>query len=307
MSFFALTKEITPQSAAISASGSDISQVDFDDFDVNLPESDVPIFEFLSKKKWIDNLLYPDLKSLSILDDEGVITRQESDLRIIIGSIFIAILLLIPTHALLSQNSDILTREKSQKLQSNDTKLINVFERPFPLRHFAAIFDDGSVYALSLSDRKAPEFLLKLPKWNTQVHGFSDENGMLYFMEASLSKPIRQYHVSFGAKRAKKIAQFGAKKICNYFLNSANSCKDSGPFPSEVFSRSLVYGKDLWLYWNQVQFAQFGGGGSVHANTVMWNAKKHRLLPGPEKPFVISNFKFVSLKNIDRVEKLIFC
>ena len=51
-------------------------------------------------KDWLGKLLYPELNTLNILEDQDVITRKESDLRIIHGTLCLAFLLLMPASFL---------------------------------------------------------------------------------------------------------------------------------------------------------------------------------------------------------------
>ena len=57
--------------------------------------------------------------------------------------------------------------------------------RGYPTLHLAMIFDDGQVYDISVKDKTLQDVnpLMKLPK-SKQYFGYSDENGVLYFIHS---------------------------------------------------------------------------------------------------------------------------
>ena len=63
------------------------------------------------------------------------------------------------------------------------------------------IFDDGQVYDISVKDKTLQDVnpLMKLPK-SKQYFGYSDENGVLYFIHSDTGKGITKFHKSFNKK-----------------------------------------------------------------------------------------------------------
>ena len=73
--------------------------------------------------------------------------------------------------------------------------------RGYPTLHLAIIFDDGLVCDFSVKNKTFQDFntLMKLSK-SEQYFGYSDENGVLYFIHSDTGKGITKFHKSFNKK-----------------------------------------------------------------------------------------------------------
>ena len=80
-----------------------------------------------------------------------------------------------------------------------------VTERGFPGLHLAIIYDNGSVWDFSFEEKipRIKEKLLKLPK-SGGYYGFSDDQGILYFLHFLDTKPIIKFHKKEGRKTIPK-------------------------------------------------------------------------------------------------------
>ena len=73
--------------------------------------------------------------------------------------------------------------------------------RGYPTLHLAMIFDDGLVYDFVVKEKYLQDVnqLMKLPK-SKEYFGYSDENGVIYFIHSDEAKKITKYHKSFSNK-----------------------------------------------------------------------------------------------------------
>ena len=75
--------------------------------------------------------------------------------------------------------------------------------RSFPILHLAIISKNGTVWDVSLNEKVSPSkmFLFNLPKsCSCGYHGYSDDKGILNFIEGHLNRKFVQYHPSFNGK-----------------------------------------------------------------------------------------------------------
>ena len=64
----------------------------------------------------------------------------------------------------------------------------------------AVVYNNGSIYQFSLQEKMCRGLLFKLPK-SDKYHGYSNDKGILYFIDGKLSKVknrVTKYHKSFG-------------------------------------------------------------------------------------------------------------
>lgn len=155
------------------------------------------------------------------------------------------------------------------------------------MTHLAVLFDDGSVYDLSLEEKISPSkgWILKLPK-KEQYHGYSDEKGFLYFVDGELISPVTRYH--------KSISQKGHDTIP---INN-NPFLEFGFGPSNtrinnfVFRRSILVGDYFWLLGNVGYGPEFWiGDFLVQSETIIWYKKKEKLGRGPDLPSFLNQNK----------------
>ena len=159
--------------------------------------------------------------------------------------------------------------------------------------HLAILFDDGSVYDLSLEKKVSPskEWILKLPK-KDQYHGYSDQRGILYFVDGELKSPVIKYH--------KSINQEGHEIIPFNINNVKSRLGILGPI-GMVFRCSVSVGNHFWLFgstniehpiWIINTF-------TTNVETAIWYKKKEKFGSGPDLPnFMTQNF-------VDKTQK--FC
>ena len=72
---------------------------------------------------------------------------------------------------------------------------ISILDRSFPWTHLAFITKNSSVFDISTvgNNFKQNGFLMKLPE-DVGYHGYSDNQGILYFFGQSMRKPVIKYH-----------------------------------------------------------------------------------------------------------------
>ena len=98
--------------------------------------------------------------------------------------------------------------------------------------HLAMISKNGTVWDVSLNEKVSPSniFLFKLPKsCPCGYRGYSDDKGILNFIEGHLNRKFVQYHSSFNGN--------GHKTGMKHQLNG-NIC----------YTQSLQFGNALWLF-----------------------------------------------------------
>ena len=151
------------------------------------------------------------------------------------------------------------------------------------MAHLALVFEDGSVYDFSLEEQVSPSKgqIIKLPK-KRQYHGYSDENGTLYFIDSELKSPVIKYH--------KSINEQGHRTIPNT-ADHLEKLGLVGPKPI-TFTSSISIGDYFWLLasseydiidinhppiWAMNNF-------SIHYATAIWYKKKEKLGRGPDLP-----------------------
>ena len=131
------------------------------------------------------------------LNDEDIITKEESVERIIVIATFLGILLLIPATALTiaqcvewSLKTPIVVTSESPQVPKEPIKAL-------PVHHVALIYQDGSVFDISLNMNlsASKQLLLKLPE-DKFYFGFDNGLGILNFLSATLGRPITQFYDS---------------------------------------------------------------------------------------------------------------
>ena len=118
------------------------------------------------------------------------------------------------------------------------------------MMHLAMVSTNGTIWDISLTENRSPSkrYLFKLPQSCT-YHGYSDAQGILYFIDGNLRKKITKYHSSFNKKGHKSGIKVGKEsKFC-----SPSSDWDATYICIVEFlcyKHSLQFGNLLWLYGN---------------------------------------------------------
>ena len=236
--------------------------------------------------------LFPAGVRPPILINEDIITKEESDLRIIwfqliLGGILsFAILVLVMIFGLSNfKDTPIVVQPKIK----------NVFEEKFPVLHLALISKNGSAYDWSSNEDISPSkgFLLKLPK-SKKYFGYSDPEGSLYFLDGELKKPLTKYN--------KKISNSGFE---TYSINTT-LINTSSDMEHTLCLIAISVGNILWLTSKvRSQETLFEWGLKIVEGTEIWSKKKQRIRSGPSLPLYLidtnahedSNFCATSLNS----------
>ena len=123
------------------------------------------------------------------------------------------------------------------------------------MMHLAMVSTNGTVWDISLTENSSPSkrYLFKLPKSCT-YHGYSDAQGILYFIEGQLGKKLIQYHSSFSKKGHKTVVKNiiinNDKLYCfPYDWQSMGfDYWDRQYICSQCYTQSLQFGNYFWLY-----------------------------------------------------------
>ena len=110
--------------------------------------------------------------------------------------------------------------------------------------HLAMVSKNGTIWDISLNENRSPSkhYLLKLPKSCT-YHGYSDAQGVLYFIDGHLRKKLTKYHSSFEKEGHKKGDKIDVSKLCSMFTICTS-------IELSCYKQSLQFGNLFWLYGN---------------------------------------------------------
>jgi len=113
------------------------------------------------------------------------------------------------------------------------------------MMHLAMISKNGTIWDTSLNERMSPskKYLLKLPN-SCGYHGYSDDKGILYFIDGRLRK-VTQYHSSIN-KNGHKIVT----KLQNplEFLETPWNPIMLLAFDDMCYLQSLQIGNNFWMF-----------------------------------------------------------
>ena len=112
----------------------------------------------------------------------------------------------------------------------------------FPVPHVALIYQDGSVFDLSLHEDLSPSQgkLLKLPK-DEGYFGYSDPQGVLYLISATIYRKITKYHRSFNHRT---IQDSGARGYIDGYWEFWDDLNDLSS--SYYFKYGIQFGRKFW-------------------------------------------------------------
>ena len=119
------------------------------------------------------------------------------------------------------------------------TTLFTHTDREFPMEHLAIISKNGTVWDISLNEKASPskKYLFKLPK-SCSYHGYSDDKGVLYFIDGYLTKVIK-FHESYnkhGHKEVTKLKKCDIEKSLECFYDDM------------CYLQSLKVGNIFWMF-----------------------------------------------------------
>ena len=115
---------------------------------------------------------------------------------------------------------------------------LNITDRDFPTIHLILVSTNGTVWDISLNENISPskKKLLKLPN-SCLYHGYSDDKGIVYFINGNLQKKMIKYHESF-----KRNGGTGFREGKKVYSVKHETC----------YAQSLWFGNYFWLlgYWH---------------------------------------------------------
>ena len=201
------------------------------------------------------------------LNDEDLISKEESENRILALALVSGILLLIPATIL----TILICIEWSWKPIIVIPTVPELPEKrnfnAFPVQHVALINHDGSVYDISLNKNlsASKQLLLKLPE-DKFYFGFDNGHGVLNFISATLSRKITQF---YSAKH-------------NVIPNSAPKMDH----PSDYWSEGIQVGCMFWVWgrnWRRKHAMnfQFNIFNAIDTDTLIYYWKRNVWRKGP--------------------------
>ena len=166
--------------------------------------------------------------------------------------------------------------------------------RDYPTIHLALIFNDGSVYDFSVKDKSLHNMnlLMKLPK-SKQYFGYSDDNGVIYFIHSDTKKSITKYHKSFNKKGHIVVNKSKQSKTFIKKLESEGFSQEGFQYSQADYSYGVLMGNRFWTfagydllrftsyYKNLVMNYDSGGWMNYSNQTTIWSTKKQVWMQGP--------------------------
>ena len=142
--------------------------------------------------------------------------------------------------------------------------------RGYPTLHLAMIFDDGLVYDFSVKDKCLQDvnLLMKLPK-SKEYFGYSDENGVIYFIHSDATKSITKFHKSFNNK---------GHATVNKSKRSKATGKEIIGFEFQ-YSHGVLLGNKFWIFghFDEEEFYS-----DLSTQTTIWSTRKKVWINGPD-------------------------
>ena len=113
-------------------------------------------------------------------------------------------------------------------------------DREFPTMHLAMISNNGTVWDISLIEKTSPsrKYLFELPQ-SCCYHGYSDDRGILYFIDGYLFK-VTQFHLAFNKHGHKNVAKLKTHTIDNIIYEFRNN--------DMCYMQSLNFGNNFWMF-----------------------------------------------------------
>ena len=176
--------------------------------------------------------LFPKKRQEWILEEEDLISQEESYSRITWLGIFMTCILSLIAVSQIVQLLIILWPEKPPIIVQ--PKLLkDKFLRKFPIPHIAMVSKSGQVFDFSLAENISPSrgLLLKLSEAE-HYFVFSNPKGVLYFIDSELRKDVTQYHQNLTKQGHQVIPKSGL-----------NIPKD------KIYIQSLLINGFFWLFY----------------------------------------------------------
>ena len=143
------------------------------------------------------------------------------------------------------------------------------------------IFDDGLVYDFVVKDKYLQDVnqLMKLPK-SKEYFGYSDKNGVIYFIHSDEKKKITKYHKSFNIKGHITVSK---SKRPKYLIGKENQ--------GFQYSYGVLLGNRFWTFgryqdrlfnlpqhgWSPDRFTKWQSN-----QTTIWSTEKKLWIKGPD-------------------------
>ena len=151
------------------------------------------------------------------------------------------------------------------------------------------IFDDGLVYDFVVKDKCLQDInqLMKLPK-SKEYFGYSDENGVIYFVHSDEKKKITKYHKSFNNKGHITVSKSKRPKDL--------IGKESQGFQ---YSHGVLLGNRFWTFGRykgrMFNLHPLGWIPGIHTQwqsnqTTIWSTEKKSWIKGPDVITLVSMY-----------------
>ena len=142
------------------------------------------------------------------------------------------------------------------------------------------IFDEGLVYDFSVTDKNlhSMNLLMKLPK-SKQYFGYSDDNGVIYFIHSNTKKPITKYHKSFNKKGHVVVNKSKKSKA---LINKIESEYSYGVLMGNRFWTFVGYEiLEFTSYYKNLVMNYDSHWMNYSNQTTIWSTKKQVWMQGP--------------------------
>ena len=199
---------------------------------------DSNIFKRPENEKGILIRIFNEAVTYDGIHEEDIISKKESQNRILWFAIVFQILIAILATSLTIVFID-------TKNQSSILILPNITEplglKEFAIQHVALIFQDGSIYDISLNENvsNSKQYVMKLPA-DDFYFGFSNPSEGLQLISSSLSRTITKYNSKLGHKTIVSSLPKKWFKSCDEHYEI--DCMDL------MFSEGIQVGNVFWLW-----------------------------------------------------------
>ena len=202
------------------------------------------------------------------IDDVDTITYEESEKRIIGCELVSAFIFgLVATILVAFYHDPVLRFNHLQVIQpGSPLKEESSYQVGFPVPHVALIYEDGSVFDISLYNQVSPSrnFLFKLSQ-DKAYFGYVEELEVLHFISSTIARKITRYHDPFGHQT---IPQSVPKAIHR---------------DDSYYTHGLRMGNKFWVWGASYKNEQLFDL-PVRPQTYLWYIKRQKWRRGPIMP-----------------------